>query len=73
MEHVTREVIEDIANLTAMRMAAPIEKRLTAIEVQLKMSRDATAAGISTRWKIVGLFLAIPGWLAAAIALARAF
>jgi hypothetical protein len=71
MDRVTREIVEDIASITAMRMAAPIEKRLTAIEVQLKMTCRARAAGVNARWKMIGLLLALPGWLAAAIALLR--
>jgi hypothetical protein len=72
MDKVTREMVEDVAKLTALEMAAPIEKRLTAIETRLKITCRAKAAGIDARWKMIGLILAVPGWLAAALALFHA-
>jgi hypothetical protein len=71
MDKQTREMVEDIANITALQIVRPIEQRLMAIEVELKLTCRAGKARVDTRWKFVGLALAIPGWFAAAISIIR--
>lgn len=66
-----RELIEDVANLVAIQVARPIETRLTILETKIQCGSTSAERQTTRRWKLVGLILGVPGWIAAVVALLR--
>jgi hypothetical protein len=73
MDRLTREIIEDVANLVALQVARPIEIRLAILETKLQCSTNKRTGLLSRRWKIAGLCLAAPGWILAILSIIRLF
>ena len=61
----TRELIEDVANLVAIQIAAPIEKRLTILETKISCRGDDKRFHYQSRWKWLTFLVGVPGWLMA--------
>lgn len=56
-----RKLVEDVANIVALKTIQPIEKRLTTIEARMCTEKEYGARV----WKIVGVCFSIPSFIIA--------
>jgi len=63
-----REMVEDVANLTALQIVRPIEIRLASLETKICCKEGSKKESLELKWKIIGFLLAIPGGIAAVLA-----